>query len=178
MSNSSYSLQFNKAINLYFDQDYADALRIFQSLLELHELNPNQKAELLRRVADCQTHLGNADAYLPYYDQALELIDPQKDETQRLWILASKAYSLALLKRYPESLQCFGEAIRLVKEPEDLEHLESEVEDVLDTYRYSQDHGDFDTWKATVLKKISNFEKEFEKAEFWKLADGKETIQG
>jgi hypothetical protein len=83
-----------------------------------------------------------------------------------------------LLKRYPESLDCFAEAIQLVKEPEDLEHLESEVEEVLTKYHYSQDHGDFDDWKARVLKKISDFEKELEKEEFWKLAKGKDKIEG
>lgn len=178
MSNSNYTTQFHKALDLYFDHEYAEALKIFQVLLNLSGLDSNQTAELLRRVADCQTHLGNAEMYLSNYDNALDLIDPQKDETQRLWILASKAYSLGLQKRYLESLACFAEAIKLVKEPEDLEHLESEVEEVLNKYHYFQDHGNFEDWKANVLKKISSFQEEIEKEEFWKLAKGKVRIKG
>src|SRR5258708_3077735 len=112
-----YSTQFNEAIDLYFKEEYVKPLKIFSKILERKDLNVFQKAEVLRRIADCQMNLNKTDEPLSLYEQALELVGDNKHS--RCWILASKANALSHLNRYKEALQCYRESIQLNDDPDD-----------------------------------------------------------
>jgi tetratricopeptide (TPR) repeat protein len=175
MPTPTYSTQFNQALDLYFAKKYPEALAIFTELLESTELENNQKADLLRRIADCRSYIDPQPELIELYDQALSLTGSNK--TQRCWILASKASALAIQHDYVESLRCYAAAIELAEDLDDLEHLQQRVEEILDEQEKYVQYGDPKTWKKDLINSVTDKQKKIEAEEFWRLAQGKEIIK-
>lgn len=170
-SATEFESRFRQALDFYFDKKYQEALDIFTSLEHFQELNDSQRADVIRRIADCRSYIDPDQNLINAYDQAINLAG--KSTHQVLWILASKANTLAILHRYAESLQNYERAIELADDPEDLEHLKWCVDEVISQREHFIRYGETDSWKKQILKDLTEKQKEIEIEEFWKAAEGK-----
>ncbi len=144
---------FTTALEHYFEKKYKDALEILLNLQKMEDLTDAQKADLLRRIADCNAYIDAKPELLELYDQALKLAG--NVEFKRCWILASKASTFAMLHRYAESFQTYAEAIQLTEDPDDLEHLQDCVYQVISEQENFTRFGDIGDWKQRLLSKVT-----------------------
>lgn len=125
-----YAAQLSQIHTFYHQRKYQLALKLCEELLSAKNVPPVFSAQILRRKADCIRALQGAKHVMELYDQAIQLCPA--DEPALAWILESKALALMELARFDEAISIIGQAIGLVTDRIDFEHLQEVADEILD----------------------------------------------
>lgn len=144
--------QFDKALKLYFDRNFQEALELFRDL-EKKDLDQYLQVQVPRRIGSCLCELQMTEEGIKYLLQAVELskkysMDGQED----MWVLQSLAEGYAKSKEFDKALGIYKKIIEGITDPEDFDYVTYEYECLLDEYKK------YKMKDVMELKKIRFFE--------------------
>lgn len=145
---------FNHALDLFFAEQYSEALSVLMEIYDPESIDETQ-SDITRRIGCCLVNLGRVEESFAYFNQALaEKKQYKKTDHDDPWILQSLAEAYKKVGKFEKAIELYNQIIHQVNDLDDFEYVSGEYEELVDLYQEYKNEQILGIKRIQFLEKI------------------------